>query len=223
MAQPGIPGSQFPSEDSLIREVRDLKRMVQQLAAANQLATAGIIAIENGIIVDGSETINGPLAVNGDAEFTGDMKISGTLDLPAGIIGNDALTDPVSIAQTSNGETNFAITTSDVARASTTIAVPAGYTQAHVFAVCNVGAINPTTVSDFLYSSTVIQGVASREVFGYVAPNNGSVAVTTAKSAVVTGLSGGVITIAVNIHAGAAWAAHSSNRAYVEAQAIFLR
>ena len=213
----GLPGSQFPGEDALVRRVKDLERLVQQVIAANPLATAGISAVENGIIVNGSETVNGPLTINGAATITG------TLNLPAGIIGNDALTDPVSIAQTSNGETNFAITTSDVARASTTIAVPAGYTQAHVFAVCNVGAINPTTVSDFLYSSTVIQGVASREVFGYVAPNNGSVAVTTAKSAVVTGLSGGVITIAVNIHAGAAWAAHSSNRAYVEAQAIFLR
>ena len=53
MAQPGLPGSQFPSEDDLVRRLKDLQRDVQQFSAANLLATAGISVIADGLIVDG--------------------------------------------------------------------------------------------------------------------------------------------------------------------------
>ena len=53
MAQPGLPGSQFPSEDDMIRRLKDLQRDVQQFSAANVLATAGISVIADGLIVDG--------------------------------------------------------------------------------------------------------------------------------------------------------------------------
>lgn len=53
MAQPGLPGSQFPSEDDMVRRLKDLTRDVQQFTAANVLATAGISAIEGGLIVNG--------------------------------------------------------------------------------------------------------------------------------------------------------------------------
>lgn len=53
MAQPGLPGSQFPSEDDLVRRLKDLARDVQQFSAANVLATAGISVVADGLIVDG--------------------------------------------------------------------------------------------------------------------------------------------------------------------------
>lgn len=53
MAQPGLPGSQFPGEDALLREVKDLRRQVQQFTAANVLKTAGIGVIPNGVLVNG--------------------------------------------------------------------------------------------------------------------------------------------------------------------------
>jgi hypothetical protein len=53
MGQPGMPGSQFPGEDALIREVRDLRRQVQQFATANVLATAGISTAAGGVLVNG--------------------------------------------------------------------------------------------------------------------------------------------------------------------------
>lgn len=53
MAQPGMPGGNFPGEDSVIRRIRDLERTVQQQAAANLLATAGISAKPGGIDVTG--------------------------------------------------------------------------------------------------------------------------------------------------------------------------
>ena len=53
MGAPGLPGSQFPSEDAQIRRLKDLERQVQQFAAANVLATAGISTAAGGLIVDG--------------------------------------------------------------------------------------------------------------------------------------------------------------------------
>lgn len=53
MGQPGMPGSQFPGEDALLRRIKDLEREVQQFAAANVLATAGIGAVTGGVMVKG--------------------------------------------------------------------------------------------------------------------------------------------------------------------------
>ncbi|AYN59020.1 minor tail protein [Arthrobacter phage Ryan] len=55
---PGLPGSQFPGEDARDREIKDLKRQVQQFAAANVLATAGIGVIPNGVLVNGLMQFN---------------------------------------------------------------------------------------------------------------------------------------------------------------------
>jgi hypothetical protein len=53
MPQPGLPGSQFPSEDQIVRMIKDLTRQVQQFSAANVLATAGIGTIADGVLVKG--------------------------------------------------------------------------------------------------------------------------------------------------------------------------
>jgi hypothetical protein len=53
MGAPGLPGSQFPSEDAMVRRIKDLERTVQQFAAANVLATAGIRAGDGGVMVNG--------------------------------------------------------------------------------------------------------------------------------------------------------------------------
>lgn len=53
MGAPGLPGSQFPGEDAVIRELKDIKRTQQQFAAANVLATAGIRAADGGVMVNG--------------------------------------------------------------------------------------------------------------------------------------------------------------------------
>ena len=58
MAQPGLPGSQFPGEDAQARRIKDLERQVQQFTAANVLATAGIGVIPDGVIVDGLMQFN---------------------------------------------------------------------------------------------------------------------------------------------------------------------
>lgn len=218
MGQPGQAGSQFPSEDALVRRVQDLERTVQQLAAANQLATAGISAVPDGIIVNGSETVNGPLTINGVATITG------ALNLPAGIIGNDALASPVDVGQTSASETNFGTALTDEDRAVTTIAVPAGYTRALVLCIVTAGVISSAGTIDFLFLSASINGAKSRELYSQAPAGGAAPPITTSKSSLLTGLSGGVITLAAAVHSQSnAWSANASSRAYVEAQAIFLR
>jgi len=53
MAQPGLPGSQFPGADDIPRQIRDLRRDMQQFNAANILATAGIGTATGGVLVNG--------------------------------------------------------------------------------------------------------------------------------------------------------------------------
>ena len=57
-----------------------------------------------------------------------------------------------------------------------------------------------------------------------MAGRNGSVAVTSAKSSILTGLNGGTIRVGVDIHMQSrSLPADLTNRAYVEAQALFFR
>ena len=186
MGQPGLAGSQFPSEDALVRDVKDIKRDIQQLAAANPLGAAGIRAVDGGIVVEGSETVNGPLVINGPATITG------TLSLPAGIIGNDALQAPVYPAVYHADIQNISITSGpNVEILGADVAVPAGYTQALVSLTITMNMTNNSASTDLAYVGANINGtspgwasVASATVGQAISLNNTVVAL-------VNGLTGG--------------------------------
>jgi hypothetical protein len=186
MGQPGLPGSQFPSEDALVRDVKDIKRDIQQLAAANPLGAAGIRAVDGGIVVEGSETVNGPLVINGPATITG------TLSLPAGIIGNEALQAPVYPAVYHADIQNISITSGpNVEILGADVAVPAGYTQALVSLTITMNMTNNSASTDLAYVGANINGtspgwasVASATVGQAISLNNTVVAL-------VNGLTGG--------------------------------
>jgi hypothetical protein len=234
MAQPGT--FQPRGEDFLIRKLQELEARVARNEAANVFGLTGIkpkdggtdldgfVNINGPLEVNGDSTINGPLEVNGDSVFNGELSINGPLNLQPGSIENDALTDPVQFGQSSTIDTNFALAFADVEFAAGSIAIPAGYTRAQVTVIAVGGAINPNPTDDFLYAKAIINGVASRQIFGYVAANNGSVEVMTAKVSFLTGLSGGSITVGMMLSTQTgSWAAQATNRAFVEASAIFLR
>jgi hypothetical protein len=115
--------------------------------------------------VQGSETINGPLTVNdsmdvaGDASFSGNMSITGTLDLPAGIIGNEALSNPLTPLVSHVDASNFALTTGpNVEKVRTTITVPAGFTQALIYATASMNAKNYNASTDSMYLACTVNG-----------------------------------------------------------------
>lgn len=173
--------------------------------------------------VTGVTTLGAATTVSGSLNVTGPMTVGGTLSLPAGIIDNAALASPVTADQASVSQTNYAtaLTAQDFAVGS--IPVPAGFSRALVMVVSTAGAINSAASSDFLYVSAGINAVSSREVFAAAGPG-ASASISTAKSQLLTDLSGGTINVRTIIHTqGNAWAANASNRAYTEAIAVFLR
>ena len=134
-AQPGLPGSQFQGEDALVRRIQDLERSVQQLAAANPFAPMGMKPIPGGV------------------------EIQGTLSLPAGIINNDALANPISAASSHVDIENFSLATgSSVEKIRSTFTVPAGFTQAQVYATATMNAVNTSASPDTMYVSCLIDG-----------------------------------------------------------------
>ena len=211
---------------ALMAEFRKLSNRMDKMERSAPLRNAsisggsGLTVYDGGIIAIKDQ---GSLLVDGNMDINGPARITGPLELPAGIIGNDALANPITVDQSSTVEVNFAVPSTDKDFAPANVPVPDGFTRALVMVVTTAGAINTTTSPDYLYGSTVIQGQASRPVFGYAGPSGGSTAITTAKSDLLTNLDGGTINLAVRIHSGTPWAVQASNRAYVEAQIIFLR
>jgi len=218
MGQPGQAGSQFPSEDALVRRVQDLERTVQQLAAANQLATAGIQAVPDGIIVNGSETVNGPLTINGVATITG------ALNLPAGIIGNDALAAPVSPLATHVGTNNFGLATGpNVPILTTSINVPAGYTQALVFASSNMHVWNNNGTQDDAYAVVFINGSSVGASSQTTAAATASVCLNATGTLLITGLGTSFDVVVKGSSASNAWAVNTNNFINLDVMTIFLR
>jgi len=238
MGQPGLPGSQFPSEDATIRRIQDLERAVQELRSANQLAPAGIKAVDGGIIVDGSETVNGPLTINGatsvtgNADFTGNVHIGGTLDLPAGIIGNDALASPLMAVNFYANADGFTVplgTDTTIATASTT--VPAGYTSLSVIATSTLFVYNPNTTSDYVTGRIYIDapGSAKPNSFGratpaYIGANGGSINSAPTNMASIGALvAGSTISVRLTVHTDTAAIASASNGATIDVMVWFTR
>ena len=147
----------------LVRQRRQAERQANSSAfnrSGTSVTAEGVQTVDGDLIIDGTETVNGPLAVHGTAAFDGNTTIggnaaiTGTLSLPAGIIDNAALTSPVSPSawHADSGSTVFAVSTTHTDRATTTVTVPAGYTQALIFAVGQASAVNSTGIVDTLYA-----------------------------------------------------------------------
>lgn len=218
MAQPGLAGSQFPSEDAQVRALKDIKRDVQQLAASNPLGAAGIRAVEDGIVVEGSETVNGPLIINGPATITG------TLSLPAGIIGNDALASPMITEALNNYINNYSVDTTSTVRASVTLTVPDGFTTAVVMTNATAMAQNSTASTDYLYVQAVVDGVNGGEMYTSAAAGL-AVGIASPFNTTIYGLTDGQeITVAVATRTGfAAWAASTAAQANIYVTVLYFR
>jgi hypothetical protein len=218
MGQPGMPGSQFPGEDAMIRRIKDLERQMQQFSAANVLATAGIQAVPDGIVVNGSETVNGPLTINGAATITG------TLSLPAGIIGNDALSDPVSPLATHVGTNNFGLATGpNVEQLRATIPVPAGYTQALVFATATMHVWNNNGTQDDAYLAARINGTGIGASSQVTAGPTSGVCLPATGTTLLTSLGSTFYVAALCSSASNAWAVNTNNFINLDVMTIFLR
>jgi hypothetical protein len=213
MINPGSIAGQIPAgDDALIRRIQDLERAMRELAAQNPLATAGLVPSPNLLTVNGGLNVNGAMAV------------TGTLSLPAGIIGNDALTSPVTPGVVYASATNFAVTTTETAIIAGYSTVPSGFTQAVISLTGRIYAVNGTAASDYLFGKTTIA-----THYGYGLPSQvaaGGTNINVSPFAyIVTGLTGGS-TIPITLTAKsqtANWAANGANTAEIAGSILWFR
>lgn len=200
---------------SLVRDIADLRRRIDD-STAQVLRMAGLRAEPGALLVEGALNVTGP------------MTVGGTLSLPAGIIDNDALANPVAVASPGWAHNNgYALPTAagQVVQASITFIVPSGFTQALIYAGVTDTGVNSTTSAASMISKLNISGT-SGQGFDSAAIPAGSRGFCAANWAMLlTGLSGGsVIVVSSSPYASnATWAANSYNQTTLNAFCIFLR
>lgn len=134
------------------------------------------------------------------------------------------IADTVRGAQAGTWVLNFPVTTTLTAVITRTIAVPAGFTNALVFASAHVFAQNTTAAPDYLYAAAQIGPVVGPAEIPTVGSAGAFITAAASSSTSFTGLTGGTITVATMVKSlTAAWTAMASNIASLDVIAIFSR
>ena len=207
------PGQFNPKgEDWIGRELAELRRELRELKAANVFGLTGITPKDGGTDFDGYVNVNGP------------MTITGALNLPAGIIGNDALANP-SYPYAGHSDSNtFALATGENAeKLALSIPAPDGFTRAHVFAAVTMQAYNSNASRDEMYVECRIGGVGPGFSSEASAPANSIGFCASNAAAVLTGLSGPFSVSAVASSGVFAWPADIRNVLNLNVFVTFLR
>lgn len=171
------------------------------------LKAAGISLDENGMTIDSA------------------LILTGTLSLPAGIIDNDALANPVEIRSAGTFVSGFAITPTPTVFATVSMAVPMGFTRAAVALVGTGMGFNNSGAIDWLYvASTLTGSPGGTEVYTGVGVGGGTSIASPCFSTVEGLTPGSNLVLGVQMHSGAnTWTASTGNAARIDAQATFLR
>ena len=192
------------------------------------LKAAGIRVSPESMTIERTLEVLGSLDVSGNATFSGDMRIEGTLSLPAGIIDNEALANPVLPLAASNTATAFGLTTTDATVVSASIVVPEGFTRCVATGLGSIFFVNPTSAVDYLYSRVYIE-TSSQSWWGIrplsmVGPGNGSAALAPNWMTMLAGLTAGQqITFSVRARTAFAGMSDAANLAGIAGQALFFR
>lgn len=110
----------------------------------------------------GDAEFNGSVDVGGELNVTGNTVIGGTLSLPAGIIDNEDLANPVVPQSVWKGTTaNFGLAVAWSTLVSQTLTVPSGVDSVQVIGFVRLVATNTTATKDYLYSDFDIAGQSS--------------------------------------------------------------
>lgn len=176
------PGSQNDpgSFADLAAKIRSLNERIEALERGSMLRPAGISVSPEGMTIDSSLTVNGDLTTTGDTVITGDLttsgntviggnaSITGTLSLPAGIIDNDALANPIAQDSQWGRATGMAIPNAWTELASCSITIPAGFTRLQFSAIGMVQARNDTGSTQYLLGEVRRQINGSGTPFGSI-------------------------------------------------------
>ena len=205
--------NQFPANEpngvrKLLEKIRAVELQVKE-STSNLLRTAGIYLSPTGMTIDSN------------------LAITGTLSLPAGIIDNDALANPVVPDAGEASATGFAVSDTATAVASFPLPVPAGFTQALVHVTAAASASNATAFDDLLYVMAAVtppggSRVDGPELYGYAAANKWATG-SASMAYLLLGLAPGNITVSCMVYAGTNWGTDPMNTANVSASFVFLR
>lgn len=222
MTLPGLPNAAPPGADWLAKRIAALEKAVAELRTAR---SGDYTTVTGTLDVEGTENVSGDLNVTGDASFGGHMAVVGTLSLPAGIIDNAALANPVAPVAAHAEASNFALTTTATQRAAVTVAVPSGFTSAAIIGTVRATAKNSTATQDYFdgYCDILTAGAAG----GFDATCDGApgaaVGISHTATAIATGLSGSFVVRAMLRSGAAPWSADTFNTVNVDALVLFLR
>lgn len=212
--------------------LRNLDQQVKRQGFASRLARSGLSVPEEGVTqvdgtldvvgdlnVSGNLGVSGPATFAGDTEIGGNAAITGTLSLPAGIIDNDALAHQTDAGiAPADTQTGWATTTSMATKASTSVTVPAGFTEALVVALGTV--VFQDTAPNRFDSRCRIEGTNGDTIVS-LASNVGNASPNHMTLLSVTG--GQVINVDVQVLSAVATGGQPANQAAIKAFAVFLR
>jgi hypothetical protein len=221
---------------ALARRLADLERLVRELAAAPTLSNASIsqggISVDAGGVIQSTDFDGTLPASPGTTGWAlggaGSSAIFNTISLRSGIISNDALANPVAPKSVHADASNFSLSTTQTAKATATVPVPAGFSTALVIAVSQVSARNTTNAADLLNVGVSVAGTPTP---GYAASMSALATsslhpvatATAAGTALLTGL-GSSFTVQSLASTGATpWTADTYNAANIDAIALFFR
>ena len=196
---------------SLRKMLDEIRRTLRRMQSASPFFGTGMHPNgDGGIDSDNFEAgVSGySFKSDGNAEFN-------DLTLRGGIIGNDALANPVKADYVYTDASGFGVdTVGTTPKMSLTLTTPAGFTTAVVYVTSRVYAINDTAGVDYLFSRTRIDGTYGDSVPYPATGSNGSTVSLDPSSWKVTGLTGGS-TFVIDVQAWTAfanWSANASNR-----------
>lgn len=202
------PGSQNSPDAyaGLASAIRSLSDRLAQIERGAPLRAAGISVAPEGMTINSN------------------LDIQGALTLKPGIIGNDALANPLDADANSASQAGTAIGTASTVRATVTFTVPPGYTRALIISTAGVMGRNSTASTDYLYVMSIVGGSLGGELYTAI-PAGYSGGTSAPFYSRLTALSGGmVLEVSVATRTGfAGWAASTANMATIHAQVIYLR
>lgn len=227
---PNIAQGMSQGDAALVRRIENLERMFTQFQAAQTLADSTVGG--NGLkSQDFDGTLNPPTqgTTGWGLAGSGGTGIFNQLLLANGIVGDDALTNPLSPVAVHGGAQSFTLTTTQTVLATATVTVPSGFSQALVYATSNVSGINSTSALDSIFAGVRINGVdalgtANGEDANSTSSYHALASSVAVGSSLLTGLSGGTFAVAAKGGTSSStWASSLFNVANIDAIILFLR
>lgn len=211
--------------DWIAAKLADMQAQIDALRTAGNINNA--VVSSNGGSVRSADFDGDPLANDfgtngwyiGGGAGSGSLAVFNTIDLRSGIIGNDALANPVTVViSAENTTTAWATTTTLANKVTATLAIPAGFDRAIMF--CFGGVVFTDSAPNRFDARCTIDGDVGSTLINLA---NLTGCTTVFHQLVETGVSGSTITIATQVRSAVATAGAASNQATVAGFAICLR